>query len=54
MDVRQILEQLIQERDQIEEAILSLERLVAGLGKRRGPPPGTKQPKAQQNLESVS
>jgi hypothetical protein len=38
-DVRQILEQLIQERDQVDEAILSLERLVAGHGQRRGRPP---------------
>ena len=39
MDVRQILEQLTQERDQLNEAILSLERLVAGQGRRRGRPP---------------
>ncbi len=39
MNVSQILEQLIQERDQIEEAILSLERLAAGRGRRRGRPP---------------
>jgi hypothetical protein len=39
MDFRQILEQLIQERDQIDEAILSLERLGVGPGKRRGRPP---------------
>jgi len=35
MDVRQILAQLIEERDQVDEAILSLERLAAGQGKRR-------------------
>jgi len=39
MDVRQILEQLIEERNQIDEAILSLERLAAGRGRRRGRPP---------------
>jgi hypothetical protein len=39
MDVRQILEQLTQERDQLNEAILSLESLVAGQGRRRGRPP---------------
>lgn len=39
MDIRQLLEQLIQERDQLDEAILSLERLGAGQGKRRGRPP---------------
>ena len=39
MDVRQIVEQLIQERDQLDEAILSLERLGAGQRKRRGRPP---------------
>jgi hypothetical protein len=39
MDVHKILEQLSQERDQLNEAILSLERLVAGQGRRRGRPP---------------
>jgi hypothetical protein len=39
MDVRQILAQLIEERDQVDEAILRLERLAAGQGKRRGRPP---------------
>jgi hypothetical protein len=39
MDVRQILAQLIEERDQVDEALLSLERLAAGQGKRRGRPP---------------
>ena len=36
MDVSQILVELRREKDQMEEAILSLERLVAGQGKRRG------------------
>jgi hypothetical protein len=38
MDITKILEDLRQERDQLEEAILSLERLAAG-GRRRGRPP---------------
>ncbi len=39
MDVGKILSDLRQERDQLEEAILSLERLARGQGKRRGRPP---------------
>jgi hypothetical protein len=39
MDVTKMLEELRQEREQIEEAILSLERLARGRGKRRGRPP---------------
>jgi hypothetical protein len=39
MDVGKILAELRQEREQIEEAILSLERLARGQGKRRGRPP---------------
>jgi hypothetical protein len=39
MDVTKILADLRQERAQIEEAILSLERLAAGRGARRGRPP---------------
>jgi hypothetical protein len=39
MDVSQILAELKAERQQIEEAILSLERLARGRGKRRGRPP---------------
>jgi hypothetical protein len=38
VDVQKILSELRQEREQVEEAILSLERLGAG-GKRRGRPP---------------
>ncbi len=38
MDITKILEELRQEHSQLEEAILSLERLAAG-GKRRGRPP---------------
>jgi hypothetical protein len=39
MDVTKILAELKQERQQIEEAILSLERLARGRGRRRGRPP---------------
>ena len=39
MDVTKILAELRQERAQIEEAILSLERLAMGRGRRRGRPP---------------
>jgi hypothetical protein len=40
MDVSKILAELREERLQIEEAIMSLERLARGRGKRRGRPPG--------------
>jgi len=39
MDVTKILAELKAEREQIEEAILSLERLAQGRGRRRGRPP---------------
>lgn len=39
MDVAKILAELRQEREQIEEAIISLERLARARGKRRGRPP---------------
>jgi len=39
MDVAKMLVELRQEREQIEEAIMSLERLARGRGKRRGRPP---------------
>lgn len=39
MDVTKILSELREERQQIEEAILSLERLARGRGKKRGRPP---------------
>jgi hypothetical protein len=39
MDVSKILEELRREREQLEEAILSLERLARGRGRRRGRPP---------------
>jgi hypothetical protein len=39
MDVNKMLAELRQEREQIEEAIMILERLARGRGKRRGRPP---------------
>ncbi len=39
MDVSKILAELREERLQIEEAIVSLERLARGRGRRRGRPP---------------
>jgi len=39
IDVSKILSELREERQQIEEAILSLERLARGRGRRRGRPP---------------
>ena len=39
MDVAKMLAELREEREQIEEAILTLERLAQGQGKRRGRPP---------------
>ncbi len=39
MEISKILEDLRAERDAIEEAIVTLERLAIGRGKRRGRPP---------------
>ena len=39
MDVMKMLGELRQEREHIEEAILTLERLARGRGRRRGRPP---------------
>jgi hypothetical protein len=39
MDVHKILGDLRREREQIEEASLTLERLATGRGRRRGRPP---------------
>ena len=39
MDVTKMLTELRQERESIEEAILVLERLARGRGRRRGRPP---------------
>ncbi len=39
MDVAKMLAELRQEREQLEEAIVTLERLAQNRGKRRGRPP---------------
>ncbi len=39
MDINKILDELKAEREQVEMAIVSLERLGAAQGKRRGRPP---------------
>ena len=39
MDINKMLVELRSEREQIEEAIMTLERLARGRGKRRGRPP---------------
>ena len=39
MDVLKMLADLRQEREQIEEAIITMERLARGRGRRRGRPP---------------
>ena len=39
MDVTKILDELRLEREQLEEAILSLERLASSRGRKRGRPP---------------
>lgn len=39
MDITKMLAELRQERAQIEEAIVTLERLAQGRGRRRGRPP---------------
>lgn len=39
MDVLRMLSELRAERDQLEEAIITIQRLAVGQGKRRGRPP---------------
>jgi hypothetical protein len=39
IDVAKILEELKQEKEQLEQAIITLERLAQGRGPRRGRPP---------------
>jgi hypothetical protein len=39
MDINKMLADLRSEREQIEEAIMTLERLARGRGRRRGRPP---------------
>ncbi|HLJ45279.1 MAG TPA: hypothetical protein VKU01_04695 [Bryobacteraceae bacterium] len=40
MDITKLLDELKSERRMVEDAIITLERLAKGLGKRRGRPPG--------------
>ena len=42
MDINKMLAELRLEREQIEEAIMTMERLARGRGRRRGRPPGSK------------
>lgn len=39
LDISKILDELRKELEQVEEAILSMERLAIGTGRRRGRPP---------------
>lgn len=39
MDVQKMIVELRQEREQIEEVILALQRMTLGQGRRRGRPP---------------
>jgi hypothetical protein len=39
MDINKMLEELREERTGVEEAIMTLERLASGRGRRRGRPP---------------
>jgi hypothetical protein len=39
MDIGKVLDELRQELHQVDEAILNLERMAVGAGKRRGRPP---------------
>jgi hypothetical protein len=48
LDVDKMLADLRLEREQIEEAILTLERLARGRGRRRGRPPGWLKEAAEQ------
>jgi hypothetical protein len=39
MDINKMLEELRAEREQVEQAIMVLERIAVGRGRRRGRPP---------------
>ena len=39
MDINRMLDELRAEREQVEEAIMVLERIAVGRGRRRGRPP---------------
>jgi hypothetical protein len=54
MDVNKILTELRQEREQIEDAIISLERLARGRGKRRGRPPAWMKEAEERKRERVA
>lgn len=56
MDVNKMLQDLKEEREQIDEAILTLERLARGRGKRRGRPPAwlAEMRKAEQSADGVA
>ena len=54
MDVNKILSELRQEREQIEDAIISLERLARGRGKRRGRPPSWMKEAAERKKARVA
>ena len=53
MDVTKILAELKAEREQIEEAIVSLERLARGRGKKRGRPPSWMAAGASPDVEAA-
>ncbi len=53
MDVTRILAELRAERAQLEEAILSLERLARGRGKRRGRPPAWLDPESNNSAPAA-
>jgi hypothetical protein len=48
MDVQAILKELRAEREQLDEAIIALQRMQAGAGKRRGRPPAWMKAAAEQ------
>ena len=54
MDVDKMLAELRMEREQIEEAILTLERLARGRGRRRGRPPAWLKEAQQAIAEEVA
>jgi hypothetical protein len=54
LDVDKMLAELRMEREQIEEAILTLERLARGRGRRRGRPPAWLKEAQQAIAEEVA
>jgi hypothetical protein len=53
MDMLKIRAELRAEREQIEEAITTLERIAGGSSKRRGRPPGSKMSASARKAQSV-